>query len=1792
MLSVREQLEARREEKLRVEMAETVEALAICCEKTQAKVDRIRQAIQKAKLNHKKFSVHALKLYLKTTDAAYEEFNALQNRIYMTAPAKKDEYEPMFIAFEELYEFTRIGLCEMLQKYEDEEKVAQNTALKPVVNCQHGDGSASVPISFPPTLVLQQAALPSFDGRYENWFKFKQMFCDIAEKCTADSAATKLHYLDKALVGKAQGAIDQQIIRDNDYAAAWASLTQQFENLPALVNDTISRLLNVKPMVSESYVQLKTLLDDVEKSVNSLEYHELKMDKLSEAIITNLTASKLDMATRKIWESSVVRDKLPEYKKMMQVLRNQQAVLERCERAKPAQKPKISNPTVRTSTPPTKAHTATVGKNETCALCNADHLLEKCEAFLKLDVNARYGKAKQYGLCFHCLKRGHRTAACKQTEKCSECSRNHHTLMHPDSKKEPEKLKTETSAAGTSGSSATVTKDGSTSTNCTLYCNTNETPKQVLLATAVVNVTDACGVQHKCRALLDSGAMANFMSQSFADLLNLKKKPANVPVVGVNGMETVVKFKVEAKVESRTTAYSFSLDYLVVPKVTGTLPVDKVDVERWPIPRDVALADETFNEPNRIDLLIGAEVFFELLQSGKLMMSAELPILQESVLGWLVSGRIAEAGTTGMVRVCHALATQTPEAELAGLLRQFWSVDEQEFPASSPETTDACEKHFLETHSRNESGRYVVRLPFRSNVAELGSSREQAEKRFFALERRLDKNPKLKEQYKLFIDEYISLGHARVVDDAKKDANYLPHHCVLKPDSSTTKLRVVFDASAKSTTGLSLNDVMLTGPTVQSTLFDIVLRFRCHKYVFTADVPKMYRQVEVHEEDRKYQMILWRDDRQQPLRTIELSTVTYGTAAAPYLATRALNQLALDEQDDFPQASKTVLSSFYVDDVLAGANNLDEAQMLQKDMIEMLARGGFQLHKWCANHPKLLEKIPVGNRSKMLNFENDGGEVVKTLGLLWDPVSDVFKFSVKPFKKSTERPTKRQIMSDIARLFDPLGYLGPAVMLAKLVMQRLWRDKIPWDDPVDEDVAKDWERFRSELCGISDLKIPRVVTAADVTSYELHGFADASMKGYGCSVYLRSLKRDGTAEMMLLSAKSRVAPLKELDRQPKDEENPEELTIPRLELCAGKLLVEQVVKVRDALELDISRIVLWTDSQIVLDWIKRLKPDTSVFVRNRIAAILKLSKDFEWRHIPTAMNPADLISRGVYPLKLIECELWWHGPEFLHTTIAAFPFPDVAIAEAGPDGDQAEIPVPEIQVLAVTTDANENPPMTVINDCSDYRKLQRIFGYVTRFLYNCRHKPEERQRLHLKIGELRNAQLLMVRVVQHAVYGEEISCIRKNQPVKGKLRNLNPMFDETERVLRVGGRIRHSDLPRDQKHPLILPERHHLTVILIDTLHLENLHVGRNGLLAVMRRGFWPVNGKRTIARVLKKCVKCFRVKPSDVPQFMGDLPSCRVTEALPFSRTGVDYAGPLLLKQGRMRSPVKAYIALFVCMTTKALHLELVSSLSTDAFLGALHRFVGRRGNVSVMRSDRGTNFVGGDRQLKEFYELLKTQLLERKLADFCQVRGIDWRFNPPKAPHQGGLWEAGVKSVKYHLNRILKEAYLTYEEMNTLLVQIEAILNSRPLCQQSDDPCDYQALTPGHFLVGRELTAVAEPLYEGLRENTLSRYQLVQKRKQDFWRRWSRDYVTELQKRGKWDKTPGAVRNGMLVMLKEDNTPPQSWRLGRIVETHPGGDGVVRVVTVRTSNGATFRRPTTQIAILPILDNEKEEN
>lgn len=334
--------------------------------------------------------------------------------------------------------------------------------------------------------------------------------------------------------------------------------------------------------------------------------------------------------------------------------------------------------------------------------------------------------------------------------------------------------------------------------------------------------------------------------------------------------------------------------------------------------------------------------------------------------------------------------------------------------------------------------------------------------------------------------------------------------------------------------------------------------------------------------------------------------------------------------------------------------------------------------------------------------------------------------------------------------------------------------------------------------------------------------------------------------------------------------------------------------------------------------------------------------------------------------------------------------------------------------------------------------------------------------------------------------------------------------------------------------------------------------------------------------KVLRKCLNCFRYRPRLMNNIMGNLPATRLSAVRPFLNSGVDYAGPISIKLSHGRKPKlsKAYIALFICFATKAIHIELVGDLTTESFLGALKRFISRRGHVLNLYSDNGTNFVGASRELGKF---IQTKTFRDTVSDSLSNQKITWHFIPPRSPHFGGLWESGIKSVKSHIKKVLGLSILTYEEMYTFLTRVEACLNSRPLTPLSDDPNDLSVLTPGHFLIGAPLTGMEEPSYMDVTLNRLSRWQVIDKLHQGFWRRWSREYLPTLQQRIKWKTQSSDICiPGILVLVQEDNLPSQSWKVGRVVETHKGADGIVRVATVRVGNGC-IKRSINRLCILP---------
>ncbi|XP_035908310.1 uncharacterized protein LOC118517310 [Anopheles stephensi] len=816
------------------------------------------------------------------------------------------------------------------------------------------------------------------------------------------------------------------------------------------------------------------------------------------------------------------------------------------------------------------------------------------------------------------------------------------------------------------------------------------------------------------------------------------------------------------------------------------------------------------------------------------------------------------------------------------------------------------------------------------------------------------------------------------------------------------------------------------------------------------------------------------------------------------------------------------------------------------------------------------------------------GHMVK----LTEPVDDSEPHCYIPHHaviKESSSSTKVRVLSYTARIFDPLGLLGPTVILAKMFLQRLWGLKhegktLDWNRPLPAEIQEEWRRFHSTLYVLRELRVPRLVAHSNPERLQLHLFADASQGAYGACCYVRSDSTRGST-VRLLAAKSKVVSLSNTH------------SIARLELCAARLAVHLFQKVIRALNVSSSTVICWTDSMTVMHWLKSSPRRWKPFVANRVAQIQEETRISCWRHVPGSDNPADDISRGLRPEELLQCERWWQGPRWLSYGQEEWPVEPVLAKENETDIEE-RLAVSKIVITSTTCDFSN----TLFARYSSYGKLRRVVAYCLRILSNLRASKSTsinsvKRNTDMKTllssvppltaAELQDAELRLCQRAQHDSFAEEMDDLKRGKLVSGRsrLKWLSPYLDP-KGVLRVGGRLGNANIPESTKHPIVLAASHRLSTLLVENTHHQKMHAGPQFMLATIRQKFWLIGGRNLAKSVYHRCHTCFRNKPTLVKQAVADLPKSRVTPTRPFAVSGVDYCGPFLLKSTvRNRSPTKAYIAIFVCFATRAVHIELVSDLTSTAFLSALRRFVARRGKVAELHSDNATTFKGAAHELHRIYRMLKIDEGDRRaIFDWCAENELVWKFIPPRAPHFGGLWEAAVKSAKRHLLKTIGVRSVTQENMLTLLAQVELCLNSRPLIPISDEPTDLEALTPGHFLIGSSMQAVPQVDLSKISPNRLKEYQLVQRQMQEIWARWYPEYLQQLQARAKHaNNTPVKLEVNQLVIVKEDNTPPAVWPKGRITALHPGKDGVVRVVTLRVGTGKEIVRAVSRIALLP---------
>ncbi|XP_075162898.1 uncharacterized protein LOC142235533 [Haematobia irritans] len=1477
-----------------------------------------------------------------------------------------------------------------------------------------------------------------------------------------------------------------------------------------IVGHLVGKLFGIQKS-DGGFQSIKMLLDSTKECLSSLKNLGVNTQTWDPLLI-HLTAQKLDIQTRRDWEHSLRSStEIPSRSEMFDFLERTFRTLESIQDSFPSVvKQEPSKPKQFTSGRKTSVHSGKFVKQDLikCPYCEKSHVLSKCYKFLALTFASRNKFVLDKGICRNCLTSGHVISNCGSPFRCIICKEQHHTVLHPD---------------GHNNSRVEINNAPSTSSGCgqgvTQMASHNVSYFQyVLLYTIRLKVKTNHGM-FALRALLDPGSQGSLITESAVQLLGLRRIRSHCQVIGIgNGHSNLSKYAVGLDLISMADMPVISCVALVLPKLSSYSPTPSSRYISLPDNVADSLADPYFYKSDKIDMILGSDV------CSKIKIPAESFVhdgffFQNTYFGWVFSGS-TEPLSANRVHI-HTV-------NLESILKSFW---EQEDISSDRDLTweeSACEAHFTATSSMSESGRYMVQLPFRNLLRngvlpDVDNNVTSAFKRLRQLEISFSKRPQFAEAYKSFMREYESLGHMSKVgtypQDTRRVSYFLPHHGVFKEDSTTTKLRVVFDGSGHMGESKSLNELLSPGPALQNDLPSVMTQWRRHRISFSADIEKMFRQIDVCPEHRKFQQILWRYDPFQEISIYELNTVTYGTASAPYLAIRVLQKLSNDYCSEFPGACKVLLTDTYVDDVLSGA------------------KGGCRLRKWVTNSNDLLSRIPVDYRDPSMTIDFDRGSTVKTLGVRWNTWDDSFSFKIElPHASSV---TKRSILSESASIYDPLGWLTPSTVVAKSLFKTLWENGLNWDDDIPDEIRTKWLRFRNSFC-------------------------DASTAAYAAVIYCRSESVDGVV-VNILQAKSKVTPIKTV-------------TIPRLELCAAALSVKLAERVKRSLrDIEIDTICYWSDSSTVLSWIRKSPSTWSVYVANRVAEIQRLSNPLDWRYIPSAQNPADCASRGIGPNDLLESKIWWNGPEFLLKPESFWPqnLPNLYTC------DEAR----KSKVMSYNSSSLSYPELLL-----KYSKLQtllRVTALCFRFLYNCRNASKKRT-CPLTLSETNESLLRYVKLTQGVDFRTELFALSTNAPLKNtSILKLMPFLDK-ENIIRVGGRLGNSSLSYDLKHPMLLSKANPLSSLIISDAHGRTLHGGVTLTMSYVNRKFWIISGNTLAKTIIRNCIPCFKYTAKTSQQIMGNLPNVRLTVTRPFSHSGVDYAGPISIKTSSLRtaSTTKGYICLFICMVTKAIHLEAVSDLTTNAFLAAFRRFISRRGLCTDLYSDCGTNFVGASKELKVIYNRNKNSIS----ADLHQALGLigtTWHFIPPASPNFGGLWEAGVKSTKYHLKRIVKDRILNYEELSTLLCQIESCLNSRPLAPLSSDHTNFDALTPAHFLVGEPTTCIQEESLLDTNINLLTRWKCVEKMKQHFWKRWRNEFLNRLQARPKWLCPKPEASVGDLVLISDERCGPGQWLLGRIQETHPGPDGHARVVSVLTKN-KIIKRPITKICFLPGAEHE----
>ena len=1690
--------------------------------------------------------------------------------------------------------YKHVPINPLKHKVQQEAERDFNVLPKPIIQTFTGD-----PLDF-------WAFYNRLESHLPNWLPAKRKISYLLQHCSTNVCQSIQHYAD---------------LHDgeNAYHLAWKELKRRYGQTHIIAQTCEEQLLKFPKLdkdVSEKLNKLSILM----KRCRSAMADETVTSGLDSVQFLTTIASKFSLDLKRKWveRSTKITDqtgRIASFVNLADFVEEQALVANsvfglklfnqtplKYEQSKGT---KIS--TFQTATNLSKAKSC-----DKCLCCSGLHKIYQCREFREMSLASKWQIVRKYRLCKLCLNPGHFAHQCTlkiccKKENCG--SANHNSLLHHASGDANSNDKgynhNEESETQEIKSLATLSKGSSQTSNSRVYLDI--VPVKVVVEDSNIVV--------QTYALLDSGSDKTFCEKRLAEQFNLESSPVKLAMQTLTpGAPHVMNTKVVSfNLSSLDSSYSINLPEVVV--------VDSIPVAPTVIPSNDKLSkyphlrgiDLHVIENGSVTMLIGNDcaAAHRCLDNRFSPDPGDSPDAVLTPFGWTLRGSLltsastTESATNFLIR---GLKWPIDVQELDDMIL----TDEGEMFSSHP-GTDFCDKEALlkmlqdqheilefglhysledpiaydimTRHLKYVDGHFQLPLLWKNDAVKLPASRDMALKRLECLKKRLIKNSGLHEKYSLQMQKMIDAGYAVKVPHEEVTTShrewYIPHQPILNANKPG-KVRIVHDCAA-TVCNKSLNDFLMKGPDLVNSLVGVLLRFRKDKIAVTADIEAMFYQVRVAPRDQDALRFFWwpEGNLNNFPRVYRMAVHLFGAKSSPSCASFCLRQTAKEFGKYFdPAVTDLVLYNFYVDDCLFSVENEDKAINILKKLKSLLKKGGFNLTKWLSNSPKVLNSIPEEEKSPVTGIPMPtAGLCQRVLGLNWDVDTDSFYVNVDV----PDAPlTKRGILSVTNSLYDPLGFIAPVVLKARLIYSEVCKQKLEWDDEIETKEVRKWKLWLKSLMILRNVKIDRYFQVTNPVQIQLHFFSDASNVARGAVCYIRCLVTDRQAVCRIVMAKAHV-------------ENSTKKTIPRMELEAAldSVVLGRVVKQELGLQVPC---FYWTDSMIVL---RSLHADTKrfpLFSHNRLQRILKHTKVYDWNYVPSKENPADHVSRGMTAEELLNTDIWFRGPSFLASDAEDWPkVPDEVDASDevysgyNLNRNAADISNPVTATNFVCQVRRDLDPLVeFIQAYSDLNRLKIAASWILRFkmyLSQMQKRQTEVPKSLIGMDELKNTELYLIKYVQSCVYKDEMYLLEQGRLVNrvSRLYKLNPIL--VQGILRVGGRLDNAVLDYDLKHPIILPDMNHLTTLIIRDAHAHSAgHCGVRITLNILCQRFWILNAKVAVRRVIGNCVTCKRIRTQPQNQLMANLPEARFQiNQPPFSHVGVDYFGPLITKV--KRSHVKRYGAIFTCMTVRAIHLELAYDLTTSSFINVLRRFLSRRGPVTHIYSDNGTNFVSSAKILKDSV----VQWNQVQIHKFLRKKQVEWSFNAPSASHTGGVWERLIRSVREVLLAVMPKDTLTDDELHTLLLEIEAIVNSRPLTELPLEVGQKLPLTPNHLLRINSDLAPSPLGTEDTNCYSRQRFRVVQHVADNFWKRWIVEYPKTLLTRSKWFVSRRNLSPGDIVLIVDSSLPRGRWPLGRITKVFPDSQQLVRTVLVKTESGV-IRRPSCKICL--ILPSASSEN